>query len=106
MLRHIECLEAVVVCFYLRTFCDLKAHSEENFLDIVEGNCEWVKLADLLLCSGHCNIERFSFELLLCKLRFESLHTVCDVLFDIGTNLVRKLSDNGAFLCGKSAHLL
>ena len=63
-------------------------------------------MAYFRLFAGHCNVDRFVFKPVLKLCLFDLCALFGDFLFNVGSDFVCKLADNGPFLCGKLAHLL
>ena len=106
MLRHIERLKAVMVGLDLGAVNNIKAHAKEYFLYFFKHCCEGVKSANFGSLAGESNVDGLRSHFICSCLRFESLCLFCDLSLDLASHLVCKLTDNGSFLCGKSAHLL
>ena len=105
VLRKVECFEVVIIGFNFGTFCDGKAHSEEDILNFVENDVERMFLAGGSGGSRKSYVNGFGSKLLFKKMLMDVFSGLGKVVFNFGADLVCKLADNGSFLCGEFSHL-
>ena len=104
--RHIQCLEAIMVCFNLWTVNDVKAHAKEHFLYLFKSSVQRVRSAYSCFLARKRNVYGFLCKPYLLHFALKLFLTLIESVLDISSYLVCKLTDNRSFLCGKLAHLL
>ena len=104
ILRNVQRLEVVVVVFDLGTVDDGVAHSEEYVLKLTLYESERVCVTGTYLVSGNGNVELFSVKLFSLFTGFLFLCDFFDFLFDFGSYIVCKLTDNGTLLGRQLTH--
>ena len=105
-LAGVELGEVVFGLFDLGAFEDLKAHADEDVLNLVEHDVHRVLVAELRRFSGHGHVERLGLEAHLEHAGVERLAALVDRFLQFGAHLVCQLAHGRALLRRQAAHLL
>ena len=106
VLGDIECFEVVVIQLYFRTGHHIKAHAQEDFLELIQNQVEGVLMTDYLLLAGQGHIQTLLHQTLLQSLFLEFGTGFSQQGFDFSPDLVCQMTDYRTLLCGEGAHLL
>ena len=98
--------EVILGLLDLRAFEDLKAHADEDVLDLVEHDVHRVLVAELRRFAGHGHIERLGLEAHLEHARIERLAALLECCLKLRAYLVCQLAHGRALLRRQAAHLL
>ena len=105
-LFHVELGEVVLGKLHFAVFEDLKAHADEDVLDLVEHLIHRVLHADLFLLAGNGDVHGLFLELALHGLVGKLTCLFLDARLQCGAHLVGKLPDHGTLFGAELAHLL
>ena len=105
-LEGVQHVEAVLGVLYLGTVNYRIAHAVEDGFQVVQDNIHRVALCDKAALSGHSYVYGLGLQAQVGESGFQRTGLVLDCILDVSAYLVRKLTDDGALLSGKPAHLL
>ena len=104
-LVNVQLGEVIVGQLHFRAVHDLKAHADEDLLDLVKNVVHGVLVADGLFFAGQAHVQRLVPQFFLQqrggKLGFARL----DGVFNVASQLVCQLAHGGALLGGELTHL-
>ena len=104
--RDVERLEIVVIALHLRPLHHVEAHSQKDFLELVEHNGQRMLVAQLMPLARHGHVDALGLEPAFGFHRLELLPAFLDLPFQLAPDLVGQLPDHRTLLSGKLAHLL
>ena len=106
VLWDIECFKVIVVQLDLGTLCNLKAHADDDFFELVEHHRQRMSFADDILFARQGNVQRFGSQTQVEHLIFQLRFGLLQFFLDVASDLVCQLTDDRSFLRRQLAHLL
>ena len=104
VLRNVQRFEVVVIFFYFRTFCYFVAHTHEDTADFICNDAHRMFMTFGSCSAGHGNVDFFFFQTMCHFCRCQTYFCFIQHFFQILTNIVCHLTDDGTFFCTEFAH--
>ena len=106
VLWNIERFKVIIVQLNLRTLCNLKAHADDDFFELIKHNRQRMSFADDILFARQGNVQRFGSQTQVEHLIFQLRFGLLQFFLDVASDLVCQLTDDRSFLRRQLAHLL